>query len=183
MKPPQRAFTLVELLTTLALLVAVLGLMVSLSRHVRSASAQDNTRSLLIQLDLLMDQYVARNDGRLPSVSSLMDAPQAHESVLTLSALRNNQQFLQALQSVLEPSFRSFRDLSITGYDGRYLRDAWGTPVVFMPARHPAIGMSPKGWFFFSAGPDHRYLTREDNVYSYEKSALGNQSPPATHPE
>jgi hypothetical protein len=167
------AFTLVELLTTLALVVAILGVMVSLSRHVRSASAEDLTRDLLIKLDGLMDEYVARHEGRLPSVLPLINAPNPSESALAAPALENNRQFLLALQPLMDRSNRSFQDLSIAGYDGKTLRDAWGTPIIFMPAMHPAIGMSPKGWFFFSAGPDRQFLTRDDNIYSYERISAG----------
>jgi hypothetical protein len=44
---------------------------------------------------------------------------------------------------------------------------------------HPSVGMAPDNRFFlFSAGPDRRYLTRDDNLYSYD------QAPrlPATQP-
>ena len=48
--------------------------------------------------------------------------------------------------------------------------DAWGSPVVFLPRQHPKIGMSAGDRpFFVSPGPDRRYLTREDNLYSYEE--------------
>jgi hypothetical protein len=41
-----------------------------------------------------------------------------------------------------------------------------------MPAMHPAIGMAPENrYFLFSAGPDRRYLTRDDNLYSYDRSS------------
>jgi hypothetical protein len=81
-----------------------------------------------------------------------------------------------------------FGDLPISLYNGRILADAWGNPIVFMPDQHPAIGMAPMRstglsgpttrpsaggeatFFLFSAGPDGRYLTREDNVYSYEQA-------------
>ena len=47
-------FTLLEMLTTVAAFVIILGLMVDLARHVRNASAIDPTKSLLRQLDTLM---------------------------------------------------------------------------------------------------------------------------------
>jgi hypothetical protein len=64
------------------------------------------------------------------------------------------------------------------------LDDAWGGPVVFMAHQHPSIGMAPGDRpFFFSAGPDGRYLSREDNLYSYESGqelpSLPAQRPPA----
>jgi len=93
-----------------------------------------------------------------------------------------------------------FGDLPISLYNGRILADAWGNPIVFMADQHPAIGMAPMrpsasspgaapanrsrsdpasttapretgSFFLFSAGPDGHYLTREDNLYSYEQGA------------
>jgi hypothetical protein len=32
--------------------------------------------------------------------------------------------------------------------------------------------MNPRGWFFFSAGPDRQYLTRDDNLNSYDEPSL-----------
>src|SRR5438552_946186 len=58
------AFTLIEMLTTVAVLVIVLGLMVSLARHVREKSAQALTKNLLRRLDGAMTEYVRRNERR-----------------------------------------------------------------------------------------------------------------------
>src|SRR3977135_332087 len=57
----RRAFTLVEMLTTVAVLVIVLGLMVSLARDVRTRSAERLTKDLLSRLDTLVAQYRAKN--------------------------------------------------------------------------------------------------------------------------
>jgi hypothetical protein len=62
-----------------------------------------------------------------------------------------------------------FSDLSIANYNEVNVLDAWGSPIVYMPSQHEKIGMaSGDRSFFFSAGPDRRYLTRQDNLYSYE---------------
>src|SRR5436853_6587535 len=53
----RKGFTLIEMLTTVAVLIIVLGLMVSLARYVRDASAQAVSKALLRQLDHLMAQY------------------------------------------------------------------------------------------------------------------------------
>ena len=56
-KPEARtAFTLLEMLTTVAVLVIVLGLMVSLARHVRERAAVALTKDLIRRLDALMDR-------------------------------------------------------------------------------------------------------------------------------
>ena len=59
-------------------------------------------------------------------------------------------------------------------FNGVQLRDAWGSPIVFMPTKHPWVGTAPRtrSAFFFSAGPDRQYLTQDDNLYSYEDPAV-----------
>ena len=52
----------------------------------------------------------------------------------------------------------------------RMIRDAWGNPIAYLPGQHPNIGMAPQNRpFFVSAGPDGKFLTRDDNLYSYEQ--------------
>ena len=67
------AFTLIEMLTTVAVLIIVLGLMVSLARYVRDRSAQQLTRNLLRQLDVVMGEYIEQANARkLPAVRSII---------------------------------------------------------------------------------------------------------------
>lgn len=167
----RQGFTLVEMLTTVALLIIVLGLMVSLARYVRRRSADELTRKMLVNLHAAMVEYT-RQYG-LPVIPPLLDAkearPVADEVALERSALANNRQLVQILRAHKDLSAKAFRDLPLSLYDEATLRDAWGTPIVFMPGMHRLIGMAPGNeWFFFSAGPDRQYLTRDDNHYSYE---------------
>jgi prepilin-type N-terminal cleavage/methylation domain-containing protein len=177
------AFTLIEMLTTVAVLVIILGLMVSLARYVRDRSAQQLTRDLLKQLDLQMARYIDHNGGAFPPVDPILppDATTAPpDATLIEAAHQNNEQFVRLLKldyhihdlepgAVLDP----FEKLPIGVYDRKTLRDAWGSPVVFMPGQQQLIGLAPSRagqdqYFFFSAGPDRKYLTRDDNLYSYE---------------
>jgi type II secretory pathway pseudopilin PulG len=172
MRPARRSgFTIVEMLTTIAVLIIVLGLMVSLARHVRDASADQLTKNILRRLDESMAEYIHRHEGMLPDVPLLLEDEREtpSESVLARAALRNNQAFVRALNSegILSGRFDDL-SLSIAYFDEVHVRDAWGSPIVFMPHMHPAVGMNARGWFFFSAGQDRQYLTREDNIYSYE---------------
>jgi hypothetical protein len=162
------AFTLVEMLTTVAVLVIVLGLMVSLARRVRSQSAKALTERVLLKLDDLMAQYVNHNH-RLPAVAAFVpDGIKPEEALLQQTALRNNRELVQVLRGQADLA-RAFSDLPISVYDDATLRDAWGTPIIFMPRFHPAVGMAPGDQYFFvSAGPDGHFLTRDDNLYSYE---------------
>jgi type II secretory pathway pseudopilin PulG len=166
-----RGFTLIETLTTIAFLIILLGLMVSLARHVRAASADGLTKDILRRLDTAMDAYV-RQYGAIPLVPEFISPSQIPpEAQLRRAAEANDEAFTRALKSVGLLN-GTFDDLSIAYYDEVRVRDAWGSPIVFMSHMHPAIGMNPKGWFFFSAGPDRQYLTRDDNLYSYDQPVV-----------
>jgi hypothetical protein len=60
---------MVEMLVTVAALIIVLGLMVSLARYVRERAAVALTKELLRQLDDLATQFSARHEGHLPAVA------------------------------------------------------------------------------------------------------------------
>ncbi len=176
-----RAFTLIEMLTTVAVLIIVLGLMVSLARYVRDRSAQQLTREELKELETLMAQYVESNAGQMPAVDPILPGDAApEESALADAARRNNAQCVRALKADYRARLHDlgtardpFEQLPISVYDRLSVRDAWGSPIVFMPGQHKLIGLAPSKagqdqYFFFSAGPDRNYLSRDDNVYSYE---------------
>jgi prepilin-type N-terminal cleavage/methylation domain-containing protein len=162
-------YTLVELLATIAALAILLSAMVSLSRHVRASSAIDLTKDLLRRLDEAMALYVQQNDHLSLGVPELItDGGSIQEQPLAARAQANNQAVVRLLKAAHVLPVQRFDDLSIAYYDGFTVRDAWGSPIVFMDRMHPAIGMAAKGWFFFSAGPDRAYTTKSDNLYSYE---------------
>ena len=161
-------FTLVEMLTTVAMLIIILGLMVSLARYVRRRSAEDLTRRILVNVHTAMAEY-AKPPREAPPIEPFIEGRAGGEDDLLRSALVNNRQFVQFFKSHKELSDKAFRDLPLSVYDEATIRDAWGTPIVFMPTMHRQIGMAPgQEWFFFSAGPDRQFLTRDDNQYSYE---------------
>jgi prepilin-type N-terminal cleavage/methylation domain-containing protein len=170
-RTPPRGFTLIEMLTTVAVLVIVLGLMVSLARDVRQRSAAGLTGELLAKLDVVMGQYV-KHYGTLPPIGTqLPDSADLDESTVRDQALAGNGQFVKALRSARLLD-KDLGDLPGSMYNEALLRDGWGTPIMLMPRMHPAIGMAAENrYFFFSAGADRRYLTRDDNLYSYDRSA------------
>jgi hypothetical protein len=178
------------MLTTVAVLIILLGMMVSLAREVRYRSAEQLTKELLAQLDELTLSFKQRT-GRLPQVDPIVAAGvvRAEEAKVRAAARINNEALVKELKGEIVRSGLlqhdnqkggGFGDLPISLYDGRVLADAWGNPIVFMSRQHPIIGMAPvrspsgggaeddQAYFFFSPGPDGRYLTREDNLYSYE---------------
>lgn len=187
-RPPLRsAFTLIEMLTTVAVLIILLGVMVSLARHVRERSASQLTRDVLTRLTEGLDRYADRQPAHaLPTALPLVAAPSTRpvttmpipgEAMLQTNAAINNQQLIRALQQMRDSSTqRSLADEFLTDlppacYDRRrgVLRDAWGTPIVFMPPNALNVGIAPQDRpFFFSAGPDRQFSTKDDNLYSYE---------------
>jgi hypothetical protein len=201
--PSSFAFTLIEMLTTFAALVILLGLMVSLARDVRARSANALTGEILGRLERLMAEY-QQQTGALPAVVSILadeDAGGAKRPSVDELARLNNRQFVAALRSRF-PLDQRFADLQAEGFNepgvpdsasiergagpsparssgrGRpgstAINDAWGDPIVFMPHSDPSIGLSPDNrFFFFSAGPDRQYLTRDDNLYSYDRDSGG----------
>ena len=70
--PRPAGFTLIEMLTVVALLIIVLGLMVSLAWDVRRQSSERLTKDLLLKLHVLMSQY-AEHHKRLPQISPLIE--------------------------------------------------------------------------------------------------------------
>ena len=90
--------------------------------------------------------------------------PALDEQTLRHNAEENNRSVVSLLRSEGLLADESFGGLPQSIYNDAMLRDAWGSPIVFMPSMHPGIGMAPQDKpFFFSAGPDQRYLTQENN--------------------
>jgi prepilin-type N-terminal cleavage/methylation domain-containing protein len=190
-----RGFTLIEMLTSVAALVIVLGLMIGLSRYVRKRSAQTLTKNLLRQLDGVVTEYARRHDQALPAVAPFppeqfvaavsanspggklpADPPAAADrDMLRRAAADNNHDLLAILKKEKNLAERLLAELPKSVYDKVELRDAWGSPVVFMPTKHPWVGTAPrdKAYFLFSAGPDRDYFTPVDNLYSYEEISGG----------
>jgi len=172
-------FTLIEMLTTVAFLVIVLGLMVSLARDVRNRSADSLTKQILHRLDVLVGQYRAKALAGLPRSEQekypvvrpfIAPADALDEGQLRENAVENNKELVRTLKQYFDLSAPgALNELSIANYNEVAVLDAWGRPVVYMPGQHPAVGMAATNRsFFFSAGPDRSYLTRPDNLYSYE---------------
>lgn len=163
------AFTLVEMLVVVAILIIVLGLMVNLARSVRVGYATDVTKELLRKLDDAVTRYQQRT-GRLPDVADLIPTNgSVDEQALRGRAIRNNTEVIAALRASGDLSGAMLGELPMTLYNNGSLRDAWGGPLVFMPRFNRLIGMALRDRpFFVSAGPDRKFLTLEDNFYSYE---------------
>lgn len=150
----RRGFGLLELATALAFLCILLGLSVSLARFVRATSAEQITRQVLRQLEQALNAHDAK--GTLP--------PALPEDVRPPAAARSTEadwaDFARRSNGVVA---------TLAGVD-EIVSDAWGHPIGYLDFEQDSIGMAPHGRpFCFSPGPDGRYLTQDDNLYSYEQ--------------
>ena len=159
-----QGFTLIEMLTVVAGMVIVSGLMISLARHVRASSAQEGTQRILTDLAAAVEQYMTSFGQAPPIIAGLTPTGEVQEQEVQSMANRNSNEVLR----MLRPRAIT-HDFLATLTDSALLRDAWGSSIIYLPSMHPQLGMAPGDKpFFVSAGPDRKFLTREDNLYSYE---------------
>ena len=130
------------------------GLAIELAGHVRRRSALAATAATLARVSRAADAYAAQA-GAWPAVTALLAPTErlAPPEALTDRAALAADEFAAA-----------------TGTPPA--RDVWGWPVVLVVRPHPALGLSPgRRPFALSPGPDGDYLTRGDNLHSYEQPA------------
>jgi hypothetical protein len=146
---------------------------------VRTRSAERLTKDVLHRLDLLVAQYRQRSLKNIPeeqrkvypAIQPLISSAVPEEATMRMAAMSNNRELIRTLKSQVDLAGTAFSDLSIANYTEVNVLDAWGSPIVYMPHQHPTIGMAAGDRsFFFSAGPDRKFLTRGDNLYSYESA-------------
>lgn len=189
------------MLATVAALIIVLGLMVSLARYVRGRAADQLTKDLLVKLDALAAAYHERY-GVWPTAAPFVapaeptttmavegsrregggdrrtDPTLPDEATLQRAARVNNREIVARLRKlasgtggVANPAAaRRLGGLPLALSEDSLL-DAWSHPIVYMPGMRPPFGPAPGNRpFFLSAGPDGRFSTLLDNVYSYERA-------------
>jgi hypothetical protein len=178
------SFTLIEMLATVAALVIVLGLMVSLARYERRRSAENFTRDdVLARLDALLARRDIVENKALqealadPSIVARLIRPstrEPEEMLLQNNAAINNSDFVKVFKKYVGPEAFNKFPLSLYNPTANTLVDAWGTPIVFMPSGALNVGISPQNRsFFLSAGPDRKFSSVVDNLYSYERGWEG----------
>ena len=190
-------FVLVEILLIAAVLWIAIGLLISLSRHVRSRSAESDTARMLWKAHLALSRAQsaqASTDGATGIVSSstvaeasavgglpkplgLDELAIASPKTVRQTLDGHNRVLVHALlQSMPDDEANDPRSqvawarLSRSMFDGQTLRDAWGTPVVLARGDDQRLGLAPgRRDYCLSAGPDRNFLTRDDNLYSFEQ--------------
>ena len=154
-----------------------LALMVGTARHVRSASANELTRKRMLALADAAGKAISRGvDPTLPMSEVLVTDAEARLQQFALrSSLRVDQALNDRGSATATPAMTPRLATAIVAATvGRpELDDAWGRPIALMPRQEPSIGMAPDdGPFLVSAGPDGRFLTLSDNIYSYDLPVL-----------
>jgi type II secretory pathway pseudopilin PulG len=170
----RRGFTLVEVAVMAAGVALLMGVAVSLSHSVRDRSSIELTRNILEQLERSAAAYT-RQHHQPPAVTPLLGVAgdETDEAKVMANAVKNNREALRVMAF-------SGSELPVTVYDPvrKSVRDAWGTPIALVAGKNPRLGLSPDDRpYFVSAGPDRKFLTREDNLYGYEGASLPAESP------
>lgn len=172
----RRGLGLIELLTLVSILMVALALMVGTARHVRSASSTELTRKRMLALADAAGAAIARGiDPTLPVSAPVAGGGQ--EERFQRFALQSSVRLDAAIATRREAKADSARPIAnaiAAAAAGRpELDDAWGRPIALIPRQEPQLGMAPDdGPFLVSAGPDGRFLTLSDNIYSYDLPVL-----------
>jgi len=192
----------IEMLAISIFLALGLAVMVSLARHVRSASAEGLTRIRLAQLvaagDELFGGQLLPAGVRIDAKKTLVEEDLRSQAAISARLIIEAMELLDATrQSPIDSTGSQrltpeqiatagpsrWKRLAADGsfFDPVSVRDAWGSPIALIAASHSAIGLSPDDRpFFVSAGADRLYLTLADNIYSYD---LPTPAPPTTLPQ
>lgn len=173
----RRGLGVIELLALVAILAVAFALMAATAGHVRSNSAMELTRKRMAALTEATAGLMERGiDPRTPiTFPSTHNSDAALEDNLVRFALESSRRLGKSLAEQPE-------SLLAKAIGTPELRDAWGRPIALLPQQFAAVGMAPEdGPFLVSAGPDGRFLTLSDNIYSYDLPALLPAGPtPAT---
>ena len=170
--PSRRGLGLIELLTLVAVLMIALALMVATARHVRATSATELTRK---RMRALADAATAAIEkGVDPTMAMPTNLPGSPEDHLRAFARTSSHRLDESIAAEAPVAVPALANAIVAAAAGRpELDDAWGQPIALMPGQIPALGMAPDdGPFLVSAGPDGRFLTLSDNIYSYDLPAL-----------
>lgn len=167
----RRGLGLIELLTLVAVLMIGLAMMVATARHVRSTSANELTRKRMRALaDAAIEVIEKGADPTLPVPATAPGEPEDRIRAFARASSRR----LDDVLAAGAPDRPAIADAIAAVAAGRpELDDAWGQPIALMPGQQPSLGMAPDDTpFLVSAGPDGRFLTLSDNIYSYDLPAL-----------
>ena len=190
-----RAFSLIEMLIVIGLVVLLASITVVVGRSVIAKSKIDQCRQILQTLDATLTEYQAERGGIPPFVLRAYQPPSGLNSNASKSR-REVAVYLEQIKgytgadkqlgtvdsSFLVPRDQIYTDLARYKYAGSVtddmrpsVRDPWGMEILYIhPNAQNDVAFLLLGKpvnerpYFMSAGPDGAYETIEDNVYSYE---------------
>jgi hypothetical protein len=149
--------TRLSFVVLVAALSLTLAFVVALARHVRTTSADELTRERIIACAEQVRDWLS-TAGTLDLERPVLSGSGDEEAYLRQFAMNQG-------RAAARSSGRVTADL--TGW-----RDAWGTPLLLLAGQHSQLGIAPgDAPFLLSAGPDRTFLSKSDNLYSYDQPA------------
>ncbi|MGC4031297.1 MAG: hypothetical protein QM754_06065 [Tepidisphaeraceae bacterium] len=162
-KTGRAGFGLLELLTSVAFLVILLGFAVSAARYVRS---KDSAAAIRQQLAML--------NGRLAAYGLPAELPIFAENLTAADEAAAPDRVLDQAKENADLCADWLR------VDRTSMTDPWGTPIVAIPGKHRARHVAAVQAVLDDAGPDGRFFTLSDNIYGYDSYYVA--TPPASRP-
>lgn len=137
-----RAFTLIEMLVVIAIIIILLGTVIAIGANVRASSASRQTKVILKALETALEGYRAANNGVEPNtIATLVQSPEGRR---VLSGLPSG---------------------TISGTN---VVDGFGNNISYFRTGDTITGtVTAQRTFFRSAGPDGSANTADD-MFSYD---------------
>ncbi len=156
MKRGRLGFTMIEMLTVIAIIVAMSGLLLSAVMTARKRANVAHTKHIIVMLEACIERYQA-DFGDYP--------PGAGGGVRSSEVLR------EALTTLkMGGPYHDFSPDEVTDTDRNGLReiaDHWGNPISYY--HHSEYDLEPRRFSFrlVSPGPDGDEVQSEDNVNNW----------------
>lgn len=147
----KRAFTLIEILIVVVIILILTGVGAALGSWATSRGKEASTRVMLLNAQMIFDEY-----NRVANSGITGWSPGASAASILHSQTRNMVAFRQYYAALPREVYR-----------GNGLIDAWGSPLHLVPAKAAYCGVAPQPYpYFVSPGPDRDIATPQDNLYS-----------------
>lgn len=156
MRRTRRGFTMIEMLTVIAIIVALSGLLLSAVMTARSRANVAHTKHIIAMLMACIEGYQVDFGDYPPGASGGVRSSEVLYEALT--TLRMNGPYSEFSQD----------DLVDSDVNGLYeIADHWGNPIRYY--HHSEYGSEPRRFSFrlVSPGPDGDEVQDEDNVNNW----------------
>jgi prepilin-type N-terminal cleavage/methylation domain-containing protein len=148
----RRAFTLMEILVVIAIIVALAGISVVVGGSVKRSMTRKSTKVTLETLQHAMDEYLKENPE--PNTTSPVPTPTV-SSQKPSDPLSDTFNYVRVLQATAAAKLEKIPQGDLNG--NKVILDGFGNPIRFVPAgstAYPNPNNQMKRPYFFSAGAD-----------------------------